>query len=164
MLCICPFSQLAGQGDWNRGIKKYTAARKHLPHQPELDFYLGAAYSKIGQSDQAIKTLHRSQRGFSDKNQYIVLAKAHIDKGEYALAEASLNQVLGYYPGLLTPHFWLSRICFETGALAGAKRELEIIIASDNHPNSGEIEQVKRDAIRALEALNARELEGLNHY
>jgi len=125
-----------------------------MPNTPELDFYLGAAYSKIGQADLAIKHLLRSQKGFSDKNQYIVLGKAYIDKGEYDLAEETLNQVLGYYPGLLNPHFWLSRICFERGDLIGARRELEYIIVAKNDLNSAEVEQVKMDARRALEALD----------
>ncbi|MEA3287514.1 MAG: O-antigen ligase family protein [Candidatus Marinimicrobia bacterium] len=137
-------------GNWEQSIKHYQEAGSYLPYNLELEFYLGAAYSKTGQAEKAIKHLNRSQKGFSDKNQYIALGKAHIDNRDYNRAEAALHQVLTYYPALLVPHYWLSRIYFEQGDTGRARNELQVIIGSDNIYNSPGIEQIQKDAKRAL--------------
>jgi len=145
--------RLTGTGKWEQGIEKYKKAREYLPHNSKLKFYLGAAYSKIGQAKSAVQLIKESMQTMSDKNQYIALGKAYIDNGDYELAESTLARVLYYYPALLSPHYWLSRVYFEQGDIERAKRELQIIIEAENTLNSAEIEQVKADASRALRAL-----------
>ena len=144
-------------GNWNIAIINYTKARQYLPHSAELEFYLGAAYSKIGKAKEAIKHIKSSQIGLSDKNQYIAIGKAYIDNGQYKLAKLALIQVLYYYPELLSPHYWLSRVYFELGDILKATQELHIILSADNILGSPEIEQVKADARRALIALKKYE-------
>jgi len=144
---------LARAGNWEQGIEKYIEAQQYLPYSSELKFYLGAAYAKIGRSELAIDLITSSMEGLSDKNQYIALGKAHIDNNDYKLAESTLTRVLYYYPALLSPHYWLSRAYYEQGNIERAKHELQIIIEAENTLNSAEIEQVKTDARRALQAL-----------
>jgi len=143
---------LARTGEWNRGIYKYLEAKKHLPNNYELDFSLGAAYSKIGDAGKAIDLIKKSQLVLSDKNQYIALGKACLDKGEYEQAEESLRQVLRFYPVLLSPHYWLSRCYYEQGDIIRAREELHVILEAENELNSPEIEMVKQDARRSLVA------------
>ncbi len=151
---------LARIGNWEQSIKHYQKAGSYLPYNHELDFYLGAAYSKTGQAEKAIKYLTQSQNGFSDKNQYIALGKAYMDNGQYELAEAVLNKVLYYYPTLLSPHYWLSRVYYEQGDIEGAREELETILSTENILKSTEIEKVKEDAELTLIRLDNIELSG----
>ena len=144
---------LAHGGRWEDGIEKYRQAGEYLPGNYELEFYLGAAYAKIGEAGLGIQHLKNSEAGLKDKNQCIALGKAYLDNGDYYLAEASLREALGYYPMLLNPHYWLSRCYFEQGDVEGARDELLIIIEADNEFNSGEIEIVMADARKALAAL-----------
>jgi len=145
--------ELAQVGMWEQGIEKYKKASEFLPDNSELEFCLGAAYAKIGQARHAIQHLSASKKGFIDKNQFIALGKAYLDNGDYDHAEKSLRQVLRYYPKLLSPHFWLSRVYFEQGYIERAREELKFIVNADNALNSSKIEMVKNDARRALAAL-----------
>ncbi len=148
---------LAWAGNWEQSIMLYREAVIYLPYNLELDFYLGAAYSKTGQAEKAIKYLTQSQNGFSDKNQYIALGKTYTDNGDYELAEAALSKVLYYYPALLSPYFWLSRVYYEQGDIDRAKQELETILSAENILNSPEIERVKMDARQTLDYMNSWE-------
>ncbi len=140
-------------GNWDCAISKYMETMKYLPNNSELDFYLGAAYAKTGNAKKALELIKNSQKGLSDKNQYITLGKAYIDNGQYELAERILRQVLRYYPGLLNPHFWLSRIFYEQGDLERARSELQVILDAENILNSTRVEMVKEDARLALNKL-----------
>jgi len=144
----------AGAGKWEQGTQCYREAMVYLPHNNELEFYIGAAYAKTGQAEKAIKFLKKSQEGFSDKNQYIALGKAYIDDKDYDNAESALKQALYYYPVLLYPHYWLSRVYYELGDIKNAKQELEIILSAKNILDSPDIERVKEDARRTLKALD----------
>ncbi len=145
----------ARSGSWDQSITHYQEAMVYLPFNHELDFYLGAAYSKIGQAEKAINYLKKSQEGFSDKNQNIALGKAYIDNGNYGRAESTLNQVLYYYPALLSPHYWLSRAYFEQEYFERTRQELKIILSAKNILHSSDIERVKDDARSALAAITA---------
>lgn len=94
-------------------LSKYNEAKECLSYSDELDFHLGAACSRTGEAQKAIELIKSSQKGLSDKNQFITLGKAYIDNGDYALAGETLNRVLYFYPNLLYPHFLLSRNYFE---------------------------------------------------
>lgn len=146
---------IARDGDWARAIQYYHQAKSYIPKNHELDFFLGAAYSKTGRSENAIKYLLSSMNGFSDKNQYIALGKAYIDDKQYNEAILSLNRSLYFYPGLLSPHFWLSRVYYEQGDIIGARRELLKILQVENRYRSTEVEQIKADARRALSLLRS---------
>jgi O-antigen polymerase len=138
--------ELAGSGRWDAGIDKYVSALDYLPHNHELMFALGAAYSMVGESAKAIELIEKSKEGLFDKNQYIAFSKAYIDLKDYEQALYNLNKVLYYYPALLNPHFWISRVHFERGDIELAKDELELIIYAENPQNSREVEIVKNDA------------------
>jgi O-antigen polymerase len=146
--------EYAKVGKWEQGIKKYIEAAAFLPNNAELKFYIGAAYSRINRPDLALNYLKDSQNGFIDKNQFIALGKSYIDSGQYMLAEQSLKEALYFYPELLSPHFWLSRIYFEKGNLTKAREELYEVLKGENPHNSASIDQVQKDARLALERLN----------
>ncbi|MCF7801534.1 MAG: O-antigen ligase family protein [Candidatus Marinimicrobia bacterium] len=155
------------KGDnWSKAIQYYVQAKSHLPKSSELDFYLGAAYSKTGQPEKAIDCLLSSMNGLIDKNQYLVLGKAYIDDKQYDKAKKALDQVLHFYPGLLSPHFWLSRIYYEQGDTLEAKKELLTILRAGNTYHSEKIERLKADARRTLIMLNSNRenLKPTNHW
>lgn len=145
--------ELARIGDVKAGIPKYLKAKEHLPKNHELDFFLGAAYARIGEADKAIELIKSSMVSVSDKNQYTSLGRAYIDKKEYFLAEQTLRKALFFYPGLLFPHYWLSRVHYEQGDLTRAKSELQLILDAKNLKKSSEIKQIQADARAAMIAL-----------
>ncbi len=150
--------ELTGSNKWEAGIAKYVSALEYQPNNHELIFSLGAAYSMIGESTKAIELIEESKEGLLDKNQYIALGKAYLDLKDYEQALYNLNKVLYYYPGLISPHFWISRAYYEMGDLQNARNELQVILDAKIELVSPEIEMVKRDARRVLNQINSRSM------
>ena len=123
----------------------------YLPDNGELQFHLGAAYSYIGKSAEAIRLLSQSLEKFSDKNIYLTLGHAYMISGEYFKAEECFKRLNQMYPQLLLPHLWLAEMYYyKLGSTEKAISELKFIIKAEPKIQSDDVRAIKRDARRFL--------------
>ncbi|RKY53407.1 MAG: hypothetical protein DRP89_06265 [Candidatus Neomarinimicrobiota bacterium] len=138
-------------GRWENGIYEYKRALNYLPDNGELQFHLGAAYSYIGKSAEAIRLLSQSLEKFSDKNIYLTLGHAYMISGEYFKAEECFKRLNQMYPQLLLPHLWLAEMYYyKLGSTEKAISELKFIIKAEPKIQSDDVRAIKRDARRFL--------------
>lgn len=140
-------------GNWIKGIEYYQKALKYLPDNGELQFHLGAAYSFVGQPEEAINLLNKSLERFNDKNIYISLGNAYWSLGEYDKAEKNFIIVAKMFPQMLAPHFWLASLYYDMGQTGKSIYELKFIIDAKPKIMSDEVMAIKNDAIFFLEKI-----------
>lgn len=141
------------QRDWDKGIDYYQKALNYLPNKGELQFHLGAAYSFTGNSVKAVEYLTRSLEDYNDKNIYISLGNAYWSQKEYKKAEDQFRLVIGMFPQMLAPHFWLATLYYDMGEIGKSIEELKYIIDAQPKILSKEVRSIKNDAFLLLEQI-----------
>ncbi len=89
--------ELYRQGEYAAAIPGLEAASRLDPEAPDFAFFLGSCYLLTGQTDQGIESLRRTVR-LGDtaylEEALLLLARAHLGKGDLGKARADLENAL----------------------------------------------------------------------
>lgn len=127
-------------------IAKFEQAIDFLPQNGPLLYALGAAYSNIGQKEQAMTILRRSREHLTHHQLYLAMGSIHIRQREYGKALLKAEKAAELAPDHLKPRLLQAEAHYYLGNRDESKALLNSIIRLETSIYSEEVKRVREMA------------------
>lgn len=136
----------AQQYNWHKAENYYETALNKLPGNGELLYHYGATMTFTGRSDTAIDYMEQATKLIRDRNLYLSLSNAWMDKNNYLKAGVYAEKARRMFPDHLGPHLLLGEIYYELGKYEASQKSLLRCIHRHTSVQSDEVKQIAEEA------------------